>query len=180
MKLCAELSSDEHSDCRRAIQLFCSAAELANGSDITKEHIITASKNLQRDNTYEAIITCTVHQKLVLLAFAKRVLYSEKQSQPAREIYDEYKSLYFNCQKLSYRRVFDLLIELERSSLVVRKTSSHGRYGYATKYILTVHEDLIGWRISKDWWVKQRDQKARTDKLIEEAKEKYKAAKRRW
>lgn len=178
LKLCAELSSNEHGDCRRAIQLLCASAEIACDSEITKEHVIIASKNLERDNTDEAIKTCTVHQKLVLLAFAKCVLYSGKQTHSTQDIYDKYNSLQFDYKNLSYRRVFDLLIDLERSGLVERKTRSRGRYGYATEYILTVHEDIVGWIIDKDWWWEQRDQKARTDKYIEEAKEKYKVMKK--
>ncbi len=41
-------------------------------------------------------------------------------------------------KRLSYRRVFDILGELEQSDLVVGKNQSEGRYGYSRQYMLAV------------------------------------------
>ena len=78
------------------------------------------------------------------------------------DIYTEYIGIVEpEVRLLSYRRIFDILKELEDSGIIVARTKSRGRYGYANEYKLTAPTWMIGNAISKDWWYQQVDIKER-------------------
>jgi cell division control protein 6 len=56
------------------------------------------------------------------------------------------------CKPLSYRRVSDLLVELENSGLVVSRAYSRGRHGYGKEYKLKVSPDLVGSAVNQEWF----------------------------
>jgi len=53
---------------------------------------------------------------------------------------------------LGYRRVSELLTELENTGLVVSQTSSKGRHGYGTQYKLVVSPEMIGMTTFPEFW----------------------------
>ena len=53
---------------------------------------------------------------------------------------------------LSYRRVAELLIEIENTGLVISKKVSRGRYGYGSDYKLEMPPGLVGPLVDQKWW----------------------------
>ena len=164
LNLCADLSGSEHGDCRRALQLLRIAGEIAKGSNISEDHVKEAAKKLDGDKLDLILETATAHQRLLLAALAKLVLNSGKEMHSTRKIYQVYSSLPTDDnRKLSYRRVFDLLAELENTGIIIAKTHSNGRHGYHNHYQLSVHHGLVGWTIDRDWWTSELGIKERSD-----------------
>jgi len=124
-----------------------------------------AFANKLDDNKLNLILeTATDHQKLLLAALAKLVLYSGKEMHSTRQIFEQYDLLSSDDnRRLSYRRVFDLLEELENTGIIIAKTHSSGRHGYHNFYQLSVHHDLVGYKIDPDWWWYERGEKERSD-----------------
>src|SRR5918993_4894640 len=75
MQYCADQSSQEHGDARRAIDLLRVAAEIAGkrggGEKITKMHIDTALARLQRDRVSTTLSSASYHLKLAAAALAR-------------------------------------------------------------------------------------------------------------
>jgi len=92
------------------------------------------------------------------------------------EIFDQYRSIPIlnSDQHLEYRRVFDLLEDLENLGVIISKKISQGRFGYHKFYHLSVYRDIVGRLVSPgDWDVQVADMlniKRRMEKRIEEAK----------
>ena len=123
---CAELSGNENGDCRRALQLLKTAGEFAENSKsevpkVDVHKVDAASRKLDRDNLEEIIQTATLHQKILLLALSKCVLYTNKEEYSTTEIYDEYITLTYLCDasnNLKIRRVSDLLSSLQNTGII--------------------------------------------------------------
>ena len=166
LEYCAEISVDEHGDCRRALQLLRIAGEIANGDDIVQDHINQAAKTFDDDNLDLLIKSATPQQKLVLFSLAKLVLNTGKELHSTRNIYQTYQTLDTkNNRKLSYRSIFNLLKELENTGIIFGKIHSTGRHGLHNYYQLTEHYDIVGWAIDKDLWCHERDEKVKDDVL---------------
>jgi len=150
---CALLSSAESGDCRYALQLLRKTGEVANGS-ISVSDVRRASNLLQKDHLETVIETATGHQQILLLSMARLVLKNEKEFHSTKEIFDEYQSdIIIDCEHLEYRRVFDLLDELENLGVIISKKSSEGRFGNHKLHKLVVDHDLVGYMTSeKDWY----------------------------
>ena len=56
-----------------------------------------------------------------------------------------------DSKPLGYRRVSELLTELENTGLVISQTSSHRRHGYGTQYKLVVSPEMVGKAVSSEW-----------------------------
>ena len=165
LELCAQMSSEQHGDCRRAIELLRLSAELAGSQEITAAHVKKADKELDKDRIESIIANLPPQSKLVLATIAKLVLFSREEYQTTQDIYTAYMSIESTVRPcLHYRRVFDILKELDESGLIVARTKSRGRHGYANEYVLTAPTWMIGNVISKDWWGYQRDIQARQTK----------------
>ena len=160
---CANVCSQEHGDCRRALQLLCEADNLSNGS-ITIDDVHKAIKTFEVNKTEFAIKHATVQQKLVLLSLAELSL--DTKTSTTRAIYENYCMLKTDVKKLAYRRVHDVLVELCRLRIIQQNTKSRGRYGYAAEYSLLVDPDLVGWLIDSNWWCKMLDDKAKLEKAV--------------
>ena len=69
---------------------------------------------------------------------------------------------------LSYRRIAELLVELENTGLVVSETGSKGRYGYGTRYKLTLLPSLvIRLIVSKETWNQMVENKKKHDEFVQ-------------
>ena len=155
LRECASLSSAESGDCRHALQLLCKAAEIADGA-ISVSDVKNASNQLQKDYHEDVIKTATGHQKLLLLSMARLCIQNDKDVYSTKEIFNEYQSLHIKDGKhLEYRRVFDLLDELENLGVVESNKTSQGRFGYHKLYRLLVHYDLVGYLVCGINWYNQ-------------------------
>lgn len=176
LELCAELSSGGHGDCRRAIDLLRVSAELANSSEITELHVKEAVKKLENDRIELVLANASGQLKRVIATVAKLVLFSQEEYHPTAEIYTQYMGVDTSphLPLLSYRRVFDLLVEAQNAGLVVAKNRSRGRYGYATEYKLTAPTWMVGCAISRDWWYQQVGIKQDQERYAGESKKQFK------
>ena len=168
--LCADLSSFEHGDCRRALQLLRLAGELAQSKKLSKEHVEKAYENLDDDKIDSILNTATPHQRFLLAALAYLVLHSEKEFHSTKEIFVQYSYLCVTYPRLSYRRIYDLLVELENTGIIQSKTHSQGRHGYHNFFKFTVDYRLVGYMLSKEWWNDEMNSKEKQqvlDSLVE-------------
>lgn len=152
LEYCAKLSSTDHGDARRALDLLRLAGELYNGKTITKEDVDRAQEQLQKDRITLIVSKASYQQRIVIAAICKNSLRSADWTATS-EIYETYSGLLAKDVKpLSYRRISDLLVELENTGLVLSRTISRGRHGYGTEYKLKISPGLVGSAVDKEWW----------------------------
>ncbi len=155
MEYCAAMSSTEHGDARRAIDLLRVAAEIASvtSDHLEKSHVDQASQRLQKDRTGLILSTASHQFKLVCSALARVTLLSKESWHSTSMIYKQYQMvLGDDVRELTYRRVSELLMEMQNTGLAVSQTLSKGRHGYGTQYRLAVSPETIGIACFPDWW----------------------------
>lgn len=168
LKYCSKLCSESHGDARRALDLLRLAGEMSDGKKITKDDVDKANEQLQRDRVSQIISSISYHQRVVLAAVCSNAVNSKNGISTTSLSYQKYKDfLQKDYSPLSYRRVTDLLVELEDMGLLVSKNISKGRYGYSTQYKLTMPPELVGPLIGKDWWKNVLEQKYHREELDE-------------
>lgn len=159
--LCAAFAAQEHGDARRALDLLRIAGEIAereNATRVTERHVKMAKERIEQDRITEVVKTLPTQSKLVLYS----VLLLEKYNTTAittGECYNVYKDLskLVNSDKLTQRRVSDLVSELDMLGILNANVVSKGRYGRTKEIRLAVpinqikrvlDEDTIVSRIS--------------------------------
>jgi len=150
LRECAALSSAESGDCRHALQLLLKTAEIATWPYSVSD-VKNAYGQLKKDYQEEVIKTVTFHQKMLLLAMAKMTQLYDEEVFSTKEIIDEYRNLLHESKRLEYRRIFDLLKELENLGIIASVKKSEGRYGYHKFYRLLVYYYDVGSMVSKNW-----------------------------
>ncbi len=149
LHLCSELSSQEHGDARRAIELLRIAAETASMSDekISKKHVLKAHEKIGRVTFGEFLVTSSFHMQYLCHAIGFISFVSRERWIATSSIYKTYKKLLAKEKMpLTYRRIFDLLNELEQAGIVISSTESRGRYGFGKQFQLTIPPEIIGLR----------------------------------
>ncbi len=152
---CAALSAQEHGDIRKALDLLKVAGEKAQQTgrnNIIEEDLDNAAEALEQNITENVIRSMTKQSKCVLLAIM-RVARSKRMGRVySGEVYDAYLKLSdkYGLKRLTFRRVSDLIADMDYSSLVMSKVRSHGRYGRTRELniafsvsILSKAEDII-------------------------------------
>jgi len=155
IQYCAEYSSAEHGDARRAIDLLRVTAEIASLKEekISKSHVDLANEELQKDRVVKIISAASYHLRLGCAALIRITFLSGEVWHSTSTIYKQYcKITEKDVKPLSYRRVSELLTELQNSGLALSQTSSKGRHGYGTQYKLTVSPEIIGQSCFSEWW----------------------------
>jgi cell division control protein 6 len=156
LQYCADQSSKEHGDARRAIDLLRVAAEIAGkrGEEkISKMHVDAAIARLQKDRISTTLSSASFHLKLAAVALARISYLTQEVWHSTSTVYNQYRlTLDERTKPLTYRRIAELLTELENMGLVISHTSSKGRYGYGTQYKLVVPPEAIGKVCFPDWW----------------------------
>jgi archaeal cell division control protein 6 len=153
LEYCADLSSAEHGDARRAIDLLRIAAELASSGNLGKQDVDRASEELQKDRVSQTLASASYHLKLVCGAIARITYLTGEPWHSTSTLYNQYaKIVQEGTKPLSYRRVSDLLTDIENTGLVASQTSSKGRHGYGSSYKLAVSPEIVGMAVSKEWW----------------------------
>ena len=179
---CAFLSSRESGDCRHALQLLLKTAEIATWP-FSVSDVKNAYGKLKKDYQEEVIKTATLHQRMLLLAMAKMTQLYDEEVFSTKEIFDEYRNLLHESKRLEYRRLFDLLKELENLGIIASVKKSEGRNGYHKFYRLLVYYYDVGSMVSKNWedhyraieaekvgW-KRQEEEARWEALRQSAKQ---------
>jgi cell division control protein 6 len=167
LQYCADQSSQEHGDARRAIDLLRVAAEIAGkrGEKITKVHIDAALAQLQRDRVNTTLSSASYHLKLAAVALARISYLTQEVWHSTSTVYNQYRLILGkDIKPLTYRRIAELLTELENMGLVISHTSSKGRHGYGTQYKLVVPPEAIGKVCFPDWWSNLVQRKIQHDK----------------
>ena len=155
LQYCAYQSSQQHGDARRAIDLLRVAAEIAGkkGESLGKMHVDAALAQLQRDRVNTTLSFASFHLKLAAVALARISYLTQEVWHSTSSVYNQYRLILQDGTKpLTYRRIAELLTELENMGLVISHTSSKGRHGYGTQYKLVVPPEAIGKVCFPDWW----------------------------
>ena len=136
--LCSALAAQEHGDARRALDLLRMSAELAErskSSRITKKHVRMAQNKIEVDRIIEVVRTLPTQSKLILLAILLQEQYNKKMETAGAittgEVYEIYKELSKKARtdKLTQRRIADLVSELDMLGVITARVISKGRYG---------------------------------------------------
>ncbi len=170
VEYCAEISSHGHGDARRAIDLLRTAAEIAakNEEKISQLHIDKASYDLQNNRIVKIISSATPQFKLVCVSLARVSYLTEEVWHSTSTIYNQYRKLLpKEVKPLTYRRISELLTEIENTGIAVSQTASKGRYGYGTRYRLTMAPGILGSIVNKGAWIMVQEEKADHEKLVQ-------------
>ncbi len=136
--LCSALAAQEHGDARRALDLLRMSAELADRAKapkITKKHVKLAQNKIEIDRIIEVVRTLPTQSKLILLAILLQDKHNKKTGTTGAittgEVYEIYKDLgkRTRTDKLTQRRVADLISELDMLGIITARVISKGRYG---------------------------------------------------
>jgi len=153
LEYCSQLSSSDHGDARRALDFLRTAGEICNGTQITKGDIDSAQKYLQKDKAQEIVSSATYHMRCVVASICSLAIVNEQSWAATSSIYKKYTEIVSKDDKpLSYRRISDLLVELENSGLVVSRAYSRGRNGYGKEYKLKVSPELVGPEVNQEFY----------------------------
>ncbi|BDC36020.1 MAG: ORC1-type DNA replication protein [Candidatus Methanoliparum thermophilum] len=152
--LCAAFAAQEHGDARKALNLLRMAGEIAernNDVKITEEHVRKGKEKLEIDGTTEVIKTLPVHSKILIYS----ILLLEKcktRGIITSEVYSLYERLcgLVQIERLTYRRISDLISELEIIGLINTVLISKGRYGRTKNISLAVDTDTVERAIQDD------------------------------
>ena len=158
LQYCTDQSSQEHGDARRAIDLLRVAVEIAGkrgrGEKISKMHKDAALARLHKDRVSTTLSSASYHLKLAAAALARISYLTQEVRHSTSTVYNQYRHILEKDTKppLTYRRIAELLTELENMGLVTSHTNSKGRQGYGTQYKLVVPPEAIGKACFPDWW----------------------------
>ncbi|MGB9003240.1 MAG: AAA family ATPase [Nitrosotalea sp.] len=153
---CAKLASQEHGDARRAIDLLRVAAERASTEGtmaLTVSHIDAASKELQNDRVESVIKQSPYHSRRVLAAIARITFLSGEEWHYTSIIVQQYRRVWPDGSTLlKYRRVSEIIHEIENAGFLVSRVGSTGRHGYGKQYRLKISPREVGRDMDSVWW----------------------------
>ncbi len=139
--LCSALAAKEEGDARYALDLLKTSGEIADEkeSNIIKEDYVKEAKDrIEHNKIIDIIMTLPIQQQKVLEAIT--YLTKKKEEITSGLLYDVYQDLAKN-DKVSYRRIFDFINELELLGLISANTISRGR-GKGRTNIITLQCDI--------------------------------------
>jgi len=156
----SEVCSSDHGDVRRALDVLRVAGQNCNGT-ITQKDIDDSLEKIQHDKVGQTLKSSSANFKRIFCSLARISYLCEKKWHSTSDVYRQYEKFFVGKKqkKLSYRRVFDILGEIEQSGLVMSKNQSDGRYGYSKQYILSVPADAVRILSEKRWekWEKLKN-----------------------
>lgn len=138
--LCAALAAKEHGDARKALDLLRKAGELAerrNTQTVNSDHVYFAQADIEKDKMQEYCEALPLQSKTILLSIYHMQKYRGDQAIITGDIYNAYSeisNMVPGLNKLTQRRVSELIRELDLSGMVNARVKSNGRYG-RTKFI---------------------------------------------
>lgn len=146
LERCAELSSEEHGDARRAVELLRISAEIAakSSENLSVAHVELASGKLAEHHLKKYLSNFTIHQKYIYLAIGKvTYLFNESWHSTSAIVKIYYRFIKKTVEPLRYRRISEILRELEQDGLLISQSISKGRYGFGKSYKLTISPDYL-------------------------------------
>ncbi len=169
LEYCAKISSLEHGDARRAIDLLRVGAEIASlkNESLSVTHMDEALLHLQKDRVQQILSTGSFHFKLVASALARVTFLSDDDWHATSSIFKQYGMILSKDEKpLGYRRISEILVDLANTGIALSNTSSKGRGGYGTQYKLTVSPEMVGNTCFAEWWagIEKRKKEYRIEK----------------
>lgn len=170
---CANISSEEHGDARRAIDLLRTSGEIAGieNKKISKRHIDEAVSQLQKNQITTIISGGSYHFRLACAALSRLTYVNDEGWHSTSDLFKQYQQIISSdTRQISYRRFSEMLVELVNSGIAVSKTESRGRHGYGSQFKLSVDPDLIGNSCFPDWWPSVVESKKRKDDAIRRMK----------
>jgi cell division control protein 6 len=143
INLCGAFAAREHGDARRALDLLRVAGELAEreGQEKVTDPFVRKAKNvIERNTVFEVVTTLPLQSKLVLYSIYLLEHFDVKQIVTG-EVFECYNSICkeLDVDRLTQRRVSDLINELDMLGIVNAKVVNLGRYGRTKKITLAVH-----------------------------------------
>ncbi len=134
LRKCAAFVAQEHGDIRKALDLLKVAGDTAQQlglSAITEDSLDSAAESLEQNITEGMIKSMTKQSKCVLLSIISVARTKRMGKVYSGEVYDAYLKFSdkFGLKKLTFRRVSDLIADMDYNSLVMSRIKSHGRYG---------------------------------------------------
>lgn len=122
-------------------------AEIANqkSEEISTDHVDAAISILQKDRLQNVVGLASFHFKVVCLALARITYLGQSDWNSTFTVYEQYKKILPKDTKpLSYRRISEILVEIQNTGIVTSETGSRGRHGYGTSYKLLVSPRVLG------------------------------------
>ncbi len=143
---CAALAAREHGDARRALDLLRVAGEIAEregASTVTVEHVKRAWTQIERDRVFDVVSTLPLHARLTLLAIVVKT--RDSRSTTTGEVYDAYSRLaeLLGIERVTQRRVSDIINELDMLGIINARVVSRGRYGKTRMISLSVDVEAV-------------------------------------
>jgi Cdc6-like AAA superfamily ATPase len=171
LEYCAQACSDEHSDARRAIELFraaCEVAGLQGQEKLQKAHVDAAEAKLQKDRVVAAVAGSSYHMRIAYAALARVTYLTGEEWHSTSVLYSQYcMMLQKQARPLTYRRVSEILSELVNAGLATSATMSWGRPGgYGTRYRLTAPAELVGGTCLPESWKEIEGRKRKRDEEV--------------
>lgn len=130
----AALAAREHGDVRKAINMLRVAGEQAQqrgSSEIMEQDLNKAIEVLEQDITETSIRNMTKQSKCVMLSIITASRSKRMGKVYSAEVYDSYTRLSarYGLEKLTFRRISDLIADMDYSSLIMSRVTSKGRGG---------------------------------------------------
>lgn len=145
---CAALSAQEHGDIRKALDLLRVAGENAQQfgrAGVEEDDLDKASEILEQNITESLIKTMTKQSKCVLISLIAVSKSKRMGKVYSGEVYDYYLKFCdkVGLKKLTFRRVSDLIADMDYNALVMSRIKSHGRYGRTRELNIAFSPTLI-------------------------------------
>lgn len=152
--LCAALAAREHGDARRALDLLRVAGEIAErtgSSKVTRDHVLEARNEIERDRVADIVRSLPLHGKLVLAGIVAATG-GGRHYTTTGEVFDLYLQLAsaLGIERVTFRRVSGIIGELDMLGIIVGRVTSRGRYGKTRVIELASDADAILDTLSED------------------------------
>ena len=134
---------------------------------IKKDDVEKAQKIIQKDRVDEIVTNAPYHMRCVVGAIVSLAIVKEQSWSATSNIFKKYTEIVSKDNQLKYRRVSDLLVELENTGILVSRAYSRGRGGYGKEYKLRVDPGIVGPSVSEEFYDSQVKRRAEIDSLKE-------------
>ncbi|MEX0861690.1 hypothetical protein [Nitrosopumilus sp.] len=143
------------------------AGEICDGA-IKKDDVEKAQKIIQKDRIDEIVANASYHMRCVVGAIVSLAIVKEQSWSATSHIFKKYTEIVSKeYNPLKYRRVSDLLVELENTGILVSRAYSRGRGGYGKEYKLKVDPSIVGPSVSEEFYDSQVRRRTEADKFKE-------------
>ena len=125
--LCSALAAKEEGDARYALDLLKTSGEIADEkeSSVIEESFVKEAKDrIEHSKIIDVVVTLPIQQQKVLESIT--YLTKKREEITSGRLYEVYQDLAKN-DKVSYRRIFDFINELEMLGLISTNTISRGK-----------------------------------------------------